>query len=282
MLIYQEIDWNQYIFAGIALNANIQGLLMTPLLLKSDYKRNLLIVFSNLFYFISNIISFSGRLNENCQVAMYFVQVFIIFGSIFEVHTPLIRAFKLLDGKVKKVVPVLSSALVISIFCSLINLYGSCGSTTSVFIYVHVSIVPDAVASVFSISIYAISFFKIIQMIDSSEFVKENPKMQMIKSIAKYSIFFVIIVRILMIALAIAGYDENEKLTTALRTNLVVFLMVVQIVLELSKHSTDIIEKSDVESGRQSRGQKRPTKEEYNEKIRSERKLFKPFQPLDE
>ena len=259
------------------MNANIQGLLMAPLLLKRDFRRNSLIVLSNIFYFVSDILSFSGS-SVDCRAAMYIIQLFIIFGSILEVHTPMLRAYKLIEGKIKLALPFVSSALVICIFCTFAGLYGSCGLKSSHFVNVHISIVPDALASVFSICIYAISFWKIIELIDSSEFGKDNPKMQMIRGIAKYSMLFVIVVRVLMISLAIAGFDANQKLTTALRTNLVVFLMVVQLVLELTK----VTGNTDEESGSKKQTTSKVAKREFKESLKVEKKPTQSFQIMNE
>ena len=302
---YQEIDWNQYIFAGVALNASIQGLLIAPLLLTSDFRRNLLIVLANTFYLLSDFISFSAS-SINCDVGVYFIQLFIILGSICEVHTPLLRTYKLFDGIVKKAIPFLSASLTISIFCSLIGIYGYCGLSTSHFVSVHVNIIPDALASGISICVYILTFYKIINLVNSSEFGKENPKMQMIRGIAKYSMYFVIVVRLLMISFAIAGYDTNQKLTTALRSNLVVFLMIVQLSLELTKSASDRRDdeesisqggshsptrsiggtrrgtKGDFTSAEHAPGSRRGSKQEFLEALKNEKKPNRSFDMINE
>eukprot|EP00834_Sanchytrium_tribonematis_P001442 NODE_35_length_36362_cov_0.944434.p18 type:complete len:277 gc:universal NODE_35_length_36362_cov_0.944434:14157-14987(+) len=259
-MIFQNIDWSHYIYFGIAINANLQGLIMSPLLLMKDFKRNWFIVISNILYFIGNWVSFFGN-SIDCDTAMYVVQLTIITGSIFEVHTPLVRAYKLLEGKLKRSIPILSGSLIICIFCSLAGIHSMCYTSSSHFVKIFVSIVPDLIASIFSISIYLISFWKIIELIDSSEFGKDNPKMQMIRAIAKFSMYFMVLVRCCMIGFSIGGLDTNQKLSTALRTNLVVFLMIVQLTLELTKSSGETSERSDVESV----GKRRNTRDDFKD-----------------
>ena len=88
---YQEIDSADYICFGIALCANVQGMLISPILLKKDWKRNIVVVFANLSYFLSNMLNFGQKSASNCAIVGAFVQFFLILGSILEVHTPVFQ-----------------------------------------------------------------------------------------------------------------------------------------------------------------------------------------------
>eukprot|EP00834_Sanchytrium_tribonematis_P001439 NODE_35_length_36362_cov_0.944434.p15 type:complete len:290 gc:universal NODE_35_length_36362_cov_0.944434:15045-15914(+) len=245
---YDYADWGFYFCFGAAICANFQGLLISTVLLKKNWRRNIVIVIANICYLISNWISFGQSTTENCTSTGYAVQIMLIFGSLFEAHTPLLRAFSLLTPRWKKAAPILSAIMIIAQFCTLIGVQFICDSEEHQFMVVVHRRSADAVASLFAIYIYILSFSKIIQVIDTSQFGKSNGRMKVIRTLSKYSMLFAIAMRVVIALFDIGRLDKNGKVVMAMRSNIVVFLMATQLCLELSKLSSDGSEYSDSDS----------------------------------
>ena len=250
-LLYEQINTKDYICFGVALCANIQGLIITPILLKKDLKRNIVVVLANVFYFTSNMINFSQRSISNCDAAGYLVQLLLILGSILEVHTPMIRAYWLLNTRMKKIIPVVGILMILFQFLVLIDMSTNCNDTSQHFLVLSKFNSAQLVSDILSIILLYVAFRKIIELIDKSEFVKVNAKMQLLRSLAKYSLVCVISVKVCQSVLETTGFWRpfdflnNGALVIALRSNLIVVLMVSQLTLELTKASDDVTEKSD-------------------------------------
>ena len=231
--------------------ANVQGLLISPILIKKNWKRNLVIVLANICYLISNWVSYAQSSADNCISTGYTVHIFMIFGSLFEAHTPLIRAFPLLTPRWKRAAPIMSGIMIIAQFLTLVNVQFVCNSPDHQFMVVIHQKSADAVASLFAIYIYILSFSKIIQVIDTSQFGKVNGRMKVIRALSKYSMFFAIAMRVMIALFDIGRLDKNGKVVMAMRSNIVIFLMATQFCLELSKLSSDGSALSDSDSSDQ-------------------------------
>ena len=245
---YDYADWVFYFCFGAAVCANFQGLLISPILIKKNWKRNVVIVLANLFYLTSNWLSYSQNIYSDCSSVGYGVQLLMIFGSLFEAFTPLIRAYSLLTPRWKKAAPMMAGIMVIAQFLTLNGISFECNVTEHQFVVIHHKRSADAVASLFAIYIYILSFSKIIQVIDTSQFGKSNGRMKVIRTLSKYSMLFAIAMRVMIALVDIGQLDQNGKVVMLMRSNIVVFLMATQLCLELSKLSSDGSEYSDSDS----------------------------------
>ena len=245
--LYDLADWGYYFCFGAAICANFQGLLISPILIKKNWKRNISIVAANICYLVSNWIAY-GQSGIECSSAGYAVQVTLIFGSIFEAHTPLIRAYNLLTPRWKKAVPFMSIIMIIAQFLTLDKATFICDSEEHQFVTVIHKRAADAIASLFAIYIYILSYSKIIQVIDTNQFGKVNGRMKVIRTLSKYSMVFAILMRMMIALFDIGRLDKNGKVVMAMRSNIVIFLMATQLCLELSKLGTDGSEYSDSDS----------------------------------
>eukprot|EP00834_Sanchytrium_tribonematis_P001112 NODE_24_length_41419_cov_0.818780.p13 type:complete len:306 gc:universal NODE_24_length_41419_cov_0.818780:27620-28537(+) len=252
--IYNLVDTADYICFGIALCTNIQGLLISPVLLKKDWKRNIVVVLANACYLISNLVNFGQKGIQDCLLSGYLIQLFMIFGSILEVHTPIVRAFPLFNAKLKKIVPIASFIMILCQFLVLVDFHVECDSISKRFLSLHSAAPAQFVANIFSIFILFVAFSKIIELIDKSEFAKNNSKMQLIRTLSKYSLYFAISVKVGHTVLDATNFGNSSRLlsdgaiTIALRSNLVVFLMISQFTLELTKQAGDQSTHSDSNS----------------------------------
>ena len=245
-LYYQNFSSMDYICFGVALCANVQGLLISTILLKKDWKRNLVIVLANLCYFISNALNFGQKGSKlDCVGTGIIIQLLMILGSIFEVHTPMVRAYTLLTPKLKKIVPAISACMILCQFLVLVQFKAECSSNKKQFVILETSPAPQLLSNVLSIALFFIAFSKIIKLIDKSEFAKGNSKMQLIRSLSKYSLIFAISVKLAQTILDGTQFKfvndllHDGAITIALRSNLVVFLMISQFTLELTKVAGD-------------------------------------------
>ena len=157
----------------------------------------------------------------------------------------MVRAYWLLNEKFKRIVPILSMLMILFQLLVFINLDVICVDFKKHFLTLRSFTPAQLVSNLISIIIFLIAFVKIIKLIDKSEFAKSNPKMQLIRSMSKYSLLFAISVKLIHTGLDATslGYVnellKNGAMSIALRSNLVVFLMVSQFTLELTKQADD-------------------------------------------
>eukprot|EP00835_Amoeboradix_gromovi_P004654 NODE_375_length_9841_cov_0.151098.p2 type:complete len:277 gc:universal NODE_375_length_9841_cov_0.151098:1593-763(-) len=230
---FNNVDVGFYIAFGSAICANLQGLIISPILLKKGWKRNGAAVLANICFSVSNWVSFY-QLNMECSTAVNISQVFMVLGSLFEVVAPMSRAYPLLSSRFKKIVPVLVFTLIIAESCSLIDLQYRCDGEESQFPEIVVNPYSETLSHILGIMLYIIAFQKIISLVDNSIFAKENGKMLLLRSIAKASVYFTIALKFgCWIGYLLDGAEDNE-VEMAMKSNLCLDLLVSQLILELA------------------------------------------------
>eukprot|EP00834_Sanchytrium_tribonematis_P001923 NODE_51_length_31136_cov_0.357670.p11 type:complete len:290 gc:universal NODE_51_length_31136_cov_0.357670:1335-2204(+) len=234
---FEEVDIGFYVAFGSAICANIQALVLTPALLMKSWRRNGPAVLANLCFTISNWMNFY-QLGMECSTAAYLVELFMILGSILEVLAPLTRAFPLLNSKVKKGILALCFVLVATEFTSMIQLNYGCDQEESQFVLLEINIPSEVFSHCLGIIVYFVAFSKIIKLVNDSIFAKDNGKMQLLKSISLFSMYAAIAIK----CGTLLGYlldREDTEVEMAMKSNLVMILMVSQLTLELANKAAE-------------------------------------------
>eukprot|EP00835_Amoeboradix_gromovi_P006695 NODE_849_length_3700_cov_0.478369.p1 type:complete len:250 gc:universal NODE_849_length_3700_cov_0.478369:2011-1262(-) len=235
MSYFKQVDIECYVFFGVAIYANIQGLTISYILLAKDFVRNRWIVTANICYFISNILCFYQS-RFNCNTIAYTVKVIQLFGTILEVLTPLSRAYKLMSNNVKNVSRVFSFGLLIFTCLQLYQLNYNCNVQDKQIVTFKADFASEFISEFFAVILYFISFLTILKVVYASDFLKSNSKLQVIKLVSIYAMMFAIVSKIVILVLAII--DTKDELRTALRCHVVLLLMVSQFAVEINKKAT--------------------------------------------
>eukprot|EP00834_Sanchytrium_tribonematis_P001922 NODE_51_length_31136_cov_0.357670.p10 type:complete len:290 gc:universal NODE_51_length_31136_cov_0.357670:273-1142(+) len=234
---FEDVDVGFYVAFGSAICANIQGLVLSPALLYKSWRRNGPAVFANVCFTISNWLNFY-QLHMECNTAAYLIETFMILGSIFEVLAPLTRAFPLLNSRLKKVMVVMCGLLVCAEFTTLAGMDYTCDEEETQFVMMSLNIPSEVISHIFGIGIYLVAFSKIIKLVNGSIFAKDNGKMQLLKTISLFSMCAAIAIK----CGTLLGFlldREDTEVEMAMKSNLVLILMVSQLTLELANKAAE-------------------------------------------
>ena len=233
---WEDIDYNFYITFGAAVTLNFIGLLLSPVILLRNPKRNGMAVGANLMFIVSNWIQF-GQQGLNCDGATHAIQFFMILGSLLEVLAPLTRTFPLLEKRLKKYMVGIIVLLVISEFTSVAGLGYDCNKVGSQFSYIRNNMYSEISSHCIGMVIYVISFRAIITLINSSEFTKENSRMKIVKTMSIWSIYFTVFVKIGCLIGYFSDGNGNNELEMALKSGLACAIILLSLFLEVSTKS---------------------------------------------
>eukprot|EP00835_Amoeboradix_gromovi_P003218 NODE_204_length_14945_cov_0.251313.p4 type:complete len:282 gc:universal NODE_204_length_14945_cov_0.251313:10262-11107(+) len=252
-VFFRGFDEAFYIAFGCAIMANSAALVVSPVLLLRDWRKNLLAVLSNLFLIVSNWTSYAPRHNSSlgCEIKSYTIQVFMILGSLSQVLAPLSRSFFLLENKYKKSVIGLIFLLTIAEFCSLVDLNYSCDEESSRFAAIHINPYSNVFANLLGFCIYAIAFYQVVKLINSSVLTKENNRMQVVKRISIGSIYLTGAIKIgCLVGYIIDGDGYNgegdNEIEMTLKSCLSCAIIFCFLFLELCTRAKDSVENSDL------------------------------------
>eukprot|EP00834_Sanchytrium_tribonematis_P000658 NODE_12_length_54577_cov_0.384100.p23 type:complete len:276 gc:universal NODE_12_length_54577_cov_0.384100:17841-18668(+) len=233
MSSYKGVDAGFYIAFGASICANLQGLVLSPALLQRSWKRNLPVVFSNICFIISNWVAFYENTME-CSTSVYVSELFMVLGSLFEVLAPLTRAYPLFSDKVKKMMLALIFSVTVAEFTSLVSLNYDCEGEETQFPNILVNMPSEVISHILGVAIYFLAFSKIIALVNSSSFSKENGRMQLLKSISLWSMYAVIGIKVGTLIGFLFDGDSDNEVEMAMKSNLVMVLIVSQLTLELA------------------------------------------------
>ena len=243
---YEDFDSSFYIAFGGAITANILGLLLSPVLLIRDWKKNSIAVASNIFLIISNCIAYGQYGISDCNTAGNAVQFFMIAGSLAEVLAPICRSYLLFDKTTGYAMRLMVVMLIISEFCSFANIQYICNNPKSQFAYIRINVYSEVFSNLLGIVIYAVSFYQIIKVINSSELTRQNSRMQVVKKMALGCIYSTCIIKLgCLLGYILVGEGDND-VEMALKSGLSCAIIICVLFLELATKAKDSVENSRI------------------------------------